>query len=215
MARVFAWGDVGPATRISTRDAARTLVHAYLAETGEKPALPLAELNLAQLWGESGREGAQMWRYDWGNVSAPEPGTSSAWTGDVWRPPWFELTPDASERLKYLHAEMEAGRAPRAFRGYGSHAEGARGYVHLLVNRYPAIIDAGRRGDVARYADAVRSSRYCPDCGPSYAHTLEALRDEVRRAHAFDGMGLPSGRSGDGGMLLLALALGYLALREG
>lgn len=128
-----------------------------------------------------------MWRFNWGNITA-----GNSWTGPVWRPSWFELTPDSSVRDQDLHEQMLAGKAPSAFRAYLSHQAGARDYVRILNNRFQAILAAAETGDPALFAEAVRTSRYCPDCGAGFEQSVRAIQAQIQTAGWFSGLPLPS-----------------------
>jgi len=213
----YAWAERGPPTLIAAPAAAGELVEAYQAETGRKPALPLAELNLAHLWLET-KATSSMWRFNWGNISAGgfvKGEERLAWKGDIWRPPWFETPPEnASPRTLELHAKMLDGKAPSAFRAYANHSEGARGYVRLLKRPgFAPLLRAGESGNPTAYARAVVSTGYCRDrdCQPDrMGPALAELVARFRRENVFQGLELPrprSSSSGAAGAVLIGLLL--------
>jgi len=203
----YAWKDRGAATSLELGELAEVLVRAHELELGARPSLAEAELELAQVLLETNRT-RSMWRHNWGNVTA-----GSSWKGDVWRPSWYELTPESTDRDRTLHGDMLAGKAPSAFRGYDTHEQGARDYLRVL-GRSPAR-EAARTGDPVRFATAVRSS-YCPDCTESkgFSGAIAKLRDTVRASHVLDSLGLEQPRGAGGGSalpVLLRLAILWAA----
>jgi hypothetical protein len=211
----YAWKDRGPATSLTATAAARELVAAYQAVTGKPPSLPLAELNLAHQWLETKGTKA-MWRYDWGNLSAGgfvNGEEKLSWKGDVWRPPWFEPGEGADARTLDLHEKMLAGTAPSAFRGYQSHAEGAEGYVRLLLRPgFAKLLQAGAQGSPRAYAQAVVDTGYCRDrgCQPDQmGPALTKVVAQFRRDGVFKTLGLsrPSSGSSSGAVVLVGLVL--------
>lgn len=200
----YAWAERGAPTRLQPRAAAGLLAAAYAARTGGAPSLPLLELMLAQIWLETDRTAA-AWFFNWGNIT---PG--AAWTGDVWLPPWYELTPESTQRHRDLHAKMLDGKAPRAFRVYPNAEAGMDDYVREVTkasNR--AIIEAGELGDAEAYARAVRGG-YCPDCSTEFGPALAAMRETLRGQGAFAGVEVSrsSSRSSRSSSALPLLVLG-------
>jgi hypothetical protein len=181
--------------------------------------LPLAELELAHAWGLETRRGQSMWFYNWGNLSAGgfvDGEERLSWPGDVWRPSWFELAPDASPALAAVHERMLAGQAPSAFRALHSHDEGARQFVDLLESaKFRSLVQAGLTGSPEAYARAIYDSGYCRDRGCQPANSapqLASLVAEFRRDHVFDSLGLPvlrpaSSSSSSGAELVALLVL--------
>lgn len=139
---------------------AHALAAAFPAVLGRELQRHEGELLLAQIWQESG-VGVSINNYNPGNMSAGE-----KYQGKAWRPPWFEEpTETTSERNRFLHTEMLAGRAPRAFRAYDSLAEGVADHLRQLRSVFPAILAAAATGDAGAYAHAIYDSRYCRDDG--------------------------------------------------
>lgn len=124
---------------------------------GDEALINLAAMALAQTYLETGG-----WQslYNWnvGNLTAGE-----SYAGNVYRPAWYELGPDSSDRLHALHEQMSQGRAPQAFRAYESLAEGVADYVHELRARYPEIVAAFKTGRASAVATAI-NRRYCKGC---------------------------------------------------
>lgn len=213
---------MGEPTPLAAREAARLLVARERAR-GRTPTLPAVELKLAQLWFENDH-GRAVYQYNWGNISAPEPGPSSSWKGDIYRPPWFEDKSDQSSmgpwgeggKMAKLHQAMLDGKAPRAFRAYLGHPEGMDGFLSVLEHRYPLLVAAANAGDAQAYGRAARTSGYCPDCPGTLGNTLESLRAELRASGAFDGLGLSAGAGGATsglGELALAAGIGFSVLK--
>lgn len=118
-----------------------------------------------------------MQRFNWGNVTA-----GRSWPGDAWRPSWFELTPESSERDQALHELMLQNRAPSSFRAYPSHDAGSRDYIRVVNRGFAPMVAAANTGDPEVFAAAVRSTRYCPDCGASFGRSMRVLQTQIRHA---------------------------------
>lgn len=202
------WSDRGPPTYLPPAQLADRLVRSWIAETGRTPSRDLAEFLLAQIILETDWSRA-MWRFNWGNISA-----GSSWPGTAWRPSWYTLVPTSSARDRMLHARMLAGQAPNAFRAYSSHDEGARAYVRFLQSaNYAPLLSAANTGDPETFAAAVRSTRYCPDCGEGFGRSVQAVRDQIRAAGWLDSLGSPRAPGGSG--LATAALVGALAAAAG
>jgi hypothetical protein len=120
-----------------------------------------------------------------GNISAGE-----SFPGPVWRPPWFELTPESTERDRTLHAAMLAGRAPRAFRAYGSVQEGARDFARFLLKpAYAPLMRAASSADVDAFRLAIASLYSSDYKNTAGTRTLEQLRAELGGGAAAQGAG--------------------------
>jgi hypothetical protein len=120
---------------------------------GDNQAKALASLVYLETGG-----GKQVICYNVGNLAAPE-----GYAGPAWRPPWYDPPTDATERLRRLHAEMLAGRAPSAFRAYSSEASGWRAFAALLSTaRYANVLAAARTADPDQFRRAL-STHYSPD----------------------------------------------------
>lgn len=224
------WAERGSPTALEAPAAAAVLVDAYKVVHGKPPALELAELELAHAWGLETARSKGMWFFNWGNLSAGgfvsgPPGDEAArrerisWSGDVWRPPWYEAPPEGDAEstvsvggnLAALHAKMLAGKAPSAFRAYGSHAQGAEGYQRLLARPgFAPMLRAGELGDARAYARAVVDTGYCRDrnCQPDrLAPKLAAFVAEFRAQDTFKGLDVVrrrrSSSSGNGAALAL------------
>jgi hypothetical protein len=193
--------------------AVRTPLSAERARDALLAALPgldreTAALLLALVWVETGRGG--LMNNNAGNISA---GPSSA--GTVWRPPWFEVTPQMAAKpdLMLLHARMLKGEAPSAFRAYSSPAEGFADFARLLRGTFSSVLAAAGTGDPASMVRALHDSGYSKDYGPRHIGTFAELRSLFLPLVAQ----LPAGASsaaGAGVGLAIAAGLGLYALNR-
>lgn len=171
-------------------EAATALVSAFSSVIGRPPSRQVCELLLAQVWLETAH-GASINNNNPGNLSA---GTKYA--GKVWLPPWVaEPGPNASARIIFLHKEMLANRAPRAFRAYDSFAEGMTDHFRALKNIFPSILSAAESGDPRVFASAIFTSKYCPDaaCHPDKTTpTFRALQKVFQDKGTFKNLPLES-----------------------
>jgi len=176
------------------------LVSAYQRTFGKALGRTLGELLAAQIWLETAR-GQSIQNHSPGNVSA-----GASWPGKAWRPTWFdEPAPDASERIKHLHAEMLAGRAPSAFRAFDSLDDGMADYLRTLKRNFPQILAAGSPEQLAQ---AIWDSRYTRDLTPAQsAPSLRSLWTEIRKSNVFAALHDSSAAKTGGGILLFALGL--------
>lgn len=165
------------------------------------PTRTEAELLLAHLWLETG---GNVINNNFGNISVAgfydgeEKFISDT---DYWRPPWYDVQPDAPERYQRLHEAMLAGQAPSAFRSYSLPDAGMQDYLGLLKRRYPGILSAARAGDADRMGKAIVSEGYTPDAPASTGDSLTSLQREFQEAGIFEG--LPSRlKTGLGGFTL-------------
>jgi hypothetical protein len=142
-----------------------------------------------------------------GNVSCK---ASDAY--DYWRPPWY---PDDHEpQYSALHAQMVAGKAPRAFRAYASLASGVDAFVYEVMRRKELVI-AMQSGDATKVVHALNATNYSKDYQSSHVPTFEKLRVEFELQF----MNLPVesvrpvDRTSSGAVLLgSALVVGLLAI---
>lgn len=180
---VIPWAERGAPTKLPPAQWADRLVATWRAETGASPPRELAELLFAQVILETDWSRA-MWRFNWGNITA-----GSSWKGDILRPPWFEEPgPDASKRIRDLHAAMLSGQAPKAFRVYPSHEAGAADYIRILHTKFAPMLVAAATGDPKEFGAAVRTTGYCPDCGESFERSLQTVQTQIRNAGWFAGL---------------------------
>lgn len=127
-----------PVTEQQARDA---FGRAYVREFGVMPTSDEAALLLALVWIETGA-GRSVQNFSPGNVTASE-----TYEGNAWRPPWFELSPASTDRERQLHADMLAGKAPRAFRAFATLEAGMTDFVHVLRRNFPEVLSAAKRGN--------------------------------------------------------------------
>lgn len=128
-------------------------------------------LLLALIWIETGA-GNSSFGFNVGNIAA-----ASSYQGQAWRPPWFEIGPDASPRLQELHARMMAGQAPSAFRSYSDFTAGFNDFISQLKISFPEVLAAAQTGDSAQFVQAL-SLKYSKDYGPQHVRSFETLRKQ-------------------------------------
>ncbi len=175
-------------TPLSEDELARELVSGYVAHFGVEPDRETAELLLALVDLENAH-GRAIIQHNWGNISC-----FASDAIDYWRPPWFDLDSvnalDDSDpkkaHLLFEHGQMEAHKAPSAFRAFPDHVTGARVF---LSNVKPTMYDAAETGDPMAFAKAYFESGYCPeqackDSGP----TFRSLQSSIRGAGYFSAL---------------------------
>lgn len=169
-------GEVARKTTAISLGDAKPVLEAALQRAGVPVTARTVGYALATFKVEN-RNGEAVNNHNWGNVS------SSGKTGDYWRPPWYRVTAESSERDRELHQRMLDGKAPKAFLAWPSHAEGAREFVRQLYTRRPTVLRAAQRDDPTAYAAAIHATRYCPDfacrpetMGPRYRTILAGFR---------------------------------------
>lgn len=139
-------------------------------------------LLLALVWIETAR--GHLMNHNAGNITA-----GPQWPGDAWRPPWFELSDAASSpHLLELHEKMLHGKAPSAFRAYGSLLEGFQDFAHVLQHQFRSVLDAAKTGDARAFVTALHDSGYSRDYSPAHVPTITALQSELGQQFA----GFPS-----------------------
>jgi hypothetical protein len=149
-----------------TRQQVAPLLVTCLREIGETPTQGQCALLLAQVMLETAN-GAQCNNWNVGNI------TSREWeTSTFFRPEWYEVDETSSGKLQWLHQQMLAGKAPRAFAAYDSLEAGVRSYVVDLKHMFPSLLEASRTGSAPIFADAIRSSKYTPDAPPGTADSI-------------------------------------------
>jgi hypothetical protein len=171
-------------TVLEAQPTANELV-AALRDAGEKVTQQQGELLLAHMWFET-RAGDAAYNWNAGNIATSDTKPDVPY----YRPPWFELAPDASPTLRSLHAQMLKGQAPRAFRAYDDLTAGVNGYVLALKRMFPALLEASRTGDPDNFAYAIESSKYTPSLPAGVAQTLRNLMAKFRKADLFAGLPL-------------------------
>ena len=100
--------------------------------------------------------------YNVGNITASE-----RYNGQAWRPPWFTVGPNSSDKMKRLNARMRAGTAPKAFRAYSNFAEAFDDFMVQMNRSFPEVLAAANTGDARAFVDAL-SLKYSKDYGPSH-----------------------------------------------
>lgn len=131
-----------------------------------------AALLLSLIWLETGSGGLN--NHNPGNVTA-----NDRWPGRAWRPPWFEVTEQSSERMRRLHELMLQGKAPKAFRAYTSASEGFQDFATVLKRDFPALLVAASTGDVPTFRKEL-ARKYSADYTPRHDAALTQFRDQFR-----------------------------------
>jgi len=152
-------------------------------------------VNVAVLVAVETSSGASCYGWNLGNVTASE-----RYEGSAWRPPWFDPGEAAGDpRLERLHALMSAGKAPAAFRAYGSQAEGAADFARVLVRDFPEVLEAASSPDADGFRRAL-AQRYSTDyaSGAAIVDTIQRLQRRY---------GLVGSASTSGGLALLLFLL--------
>lgn len=143
-----------PATR--TPASPETIMTALAAEAPDLSRHQLALLT-AHVSIETGK-GQHLVQHNIGNLIVP--GSKEA-LFTYWRPPWFlPPGPDASERIKRLHAGMLDGVQPRAFRAFPSLNAGVRRYLSRMRGRFAPML---RAGSPEEFVKEWRNTGYTPD----------------------------------------------------
>lgn len=156
---------------------------------------------LALMWIETGG-GQKAVQFNPGNLSASETYPT------LWRPPWYEVTPESADRLRRLHEAMLVGRAPKAFRAYPSWEHGFHDWVGFLQRNYKPLLAAAATGDVATFR-AELERKYSLDYGPEHDAGLARARDSFRELVSSQPAPKPAESSFD----LRKIALLYLTLK--
>jgi hypothetical protein len=162
---------------------------------------------LSLIWIETA-SGRAVKNHNLGNITSSE-----TREGDAWRPPWFDFDggdPAAmTDRNLALHEEMLKGRAPRAFRAYGSAELGAADFVRQLRSSFPEVLEAAELGDPDVFRIAL-SQKYSKDyANPAATRTLAGFFENFdRKIVAPPGtLELPGGREVRMGPILIALGV--------
>jgi len=155
-----------------TPEAAAALLVPALQSLDPMTTRESASFIFALMLNETAR-GEKLNNHNWGNITGE-------YQGSYFRPAWYTVDAGSSAQLKALHAEMVAGRAPSKFRAYPSHADGLRDYVRLLYSRFPSVVNAAKTGNPFAFAEAIYTSKYCPDegCRPEKMHRSYAALAE-------------------------------------
>lgn len=163
-------------TPLTPGAAAVAVRSAYFEFFDEEPSRRLLELLLALVWVETGR-GKSCQNFNVGNITA-----GSAFTGEAWRPPWFDLDDGGkkTERDVFLHGEMLAGRAPSAFRAYPTLEAGCADFIRILNRSFPNVLEAAEEGDPDEFREAL-SEKYSKDYeNRRVTETFRQLQAEFR-----------------------------------
>ena len=173
------------ATPLTPDEVAAAIVPGYVLAFGGPPDRERAELLTALVYLENAN-GAAIIDHNWGNISV-----FASDSVDYWRPPWFDLEavqarPDSDpKKARYLqlNAQMQAHKAPSAFRAFDTDEEGIAFWLHAIPKQ---MLDAASTGDPFAFAAAYFESGYCPDqackeSGPSF----KRLQTQIRAKNYF------------------------------
>jgi hypothetical protein len=129
-------------------------------------------LLLALVWIETAR--GHLMNFNAGNITA-----SDKWTGNAWRPPWFELSTANTPHLLELHEKMLHGQAPSAFRAYGSLLEGFQDFARVLQHQFKSVLEAAKTGDARAFVTALHDSGYSRDYSPAHVPSFASLQADL------------------------------------
>lgn len=153
--------------------------------------------NLSALVAIETAAGKSVQNHNFGNITAAE-----SYSGKAWRPPWFEVDADSSDRDLHLHQEMLKNRAPRAFRAYDSAAAGAHDFARILKVSFPEVLAA---------ADGPGGEPFCEALAQKYSRDYAnnpAAAENLRKLWIDFGGTSPFGGGGGGvGVLVLVAVL--------
>lgn len=159
-----------------------------------------AALLLALVWVETGAGG--LMNFNAGNISA-----GPSYPGAVWRPPWFD------DVTHPQHQRMLDGKAPQAFRAYGSAPEGFGDFARQLRGTFASVLAAGSTGSPAQFVQALHDSGYSRDYNAAHVPSFTRLREQFAPLVAH----LPAGNAGAAagvGLVLVAGVALYLLNRH-
>lgn len=128
-------------TPASPQDIRAALSRAMEAVTGRRPHAGTLDILQAQVSLETGH-GGQMFNFNFGGIKGTSPGGMTA---------------------TYMTREVLGGqdvRLQQGFRAYGSLDEGARDYVSVLKDRFPAAFAQAVAGTIDGFAHALKQSHY-------------------------------------------------------
>lgn len=129
-------------------------------------------LLLALCWIETAA--GHLVNFNAGNITA-----SDKWPGGAWRPPWFELSPSSPAHMVDLHEKMLHGKAPSAFRAYGSLLEGFQDFARVLRAQFASVLGAAATGDAAAFVRALHDSGYSHDYTPAHVPNMQHLQQQL------------------------------------
>lgn len=141
-------------------------------------------LLLALIWIETA--GGHLQNFNAGNITA-----NDRWPGGAWRPPWFVVDANSPPIMQHLHEAMLHGKAPSAFRAYGSMLEGFQDFVRVLQRQFASVLEAAKSGDAAAFVRALHDSGYSHDYTPAHVPNMIHLQQQLAPQFA----GFPPGQS--------------------
>jgi hypothetical protein len=142
-------------TSASMPEIRAALSRAVLAVTGRAPSSDALDVLQSQVSLETAH-GTQMFNFNFGGIKGASPGGATA---------------------TYMTHEVLGGKdvtLAQGFRAYGSLDEGARDYVSVLKERFPAAFAQAARGNVDGFAHALKASHYYTASEEAYDAGLRA-----------------------------------------
>jgi flagellar protein FlgJ len=133
------------------------LATAYKHQTGAEASTRMLDVLTAQVSLETGR-GERMYNFNFGGIKGQGPSGATAHYRTT------EIAKDGSE------LSITDG-----FRAYRSLQEGASDYLATLKSRYPEALAAASRGDVDRFAQALKQRGYFTAHLEDYSAALRGL----------------------------------------
>jgi hypothetical protein len=154
-----------------TADEVAPLIVDGLRQMTQEPYADQCALLLAQMMLETAN-GSACFNHNPGNMSA-----AASYSGEIYRPVWYEVDATSPARIVELHKQMLKGKAPSAFRSYPTLEAGTRDHFSMLGHVFPMLLAASRTADPLKFSEAIRSSNYTPGINVTeVAHSLEQLQ---------------------------------------
>jgi hypothetical protein len=126
----------------------------------------------ALVWLETAR--GQLQNGNAGNITA-----SDKWGGGAWRPPWYTVDASSPQHMIDLHAAMLKGKAPSAFRAYGSTLEGFQDFARVLRAQFASVVAAAGTGDAGAFVHALHDSGYSDGYTQAVVPHMTSLQHEL------------------------------------
>jgi hypothetical protein len=165
-------------TPVSEYDASVYLVVGLTKALSSAPSEQLATYSMSLAWVETAR-GKSIVQHNPGNLSA-----GANWSGDYWRPPWFDST---DPKYAKLHQQMLDGTTPSAFRAYATPQAGWDAFAREVVRR-KSLVAAMASDDTLGIVRALRETGYAPEYSDASAASFRSLAAEFRSRKLFSGL---------------------------
>ncbi|HXI60694.1 MAG TPA: hypothetical protein VNO55_31750 [Polyangia bacterium] len=148
----------------------------------------------ALVWLETAR--GQLQNGNAGNITA-----SDKWGGSAWRPPWYTVDASSPAHMLELHAQMLKGKAPSAFRAYGSALEGFQDFARVLRAQFAPVLTAAATGDAGAFVHALHDTGYSDGYTQAVVPHMTSLQHEL--APLWQSFPPPAGGAGAGAFAFL------------